>query len=832
MKKRKLKFFLIFILILLTSTFFVFNKIFIEGKVPLSSNLLVSFYNPWALEKIPGWEGGIPNKPVGIDDLRIFYPQRALTSEMLKEGKIPYWNPYNFSGNAHLALSETAVFYPLSVIFIFVSQIDAWIFMTVVQPLIAGLGMYLFLSRIIADKRGVIFGGIIFAFSGVVIVRAQEGLSVGHTLIWMPYVFYGIESFLNKGRIRYLFISLTTLVFSFLSGWFQFFFYIYSLSFLYLFIRGGFYFRNNFKTKKILAFSVFAFLPFLVLYQLIPALQMLNLSPRSLGNYDNLVLHLMPLQHLITFILPDFFGNPGSYNFFGRSEYKESVLYIGLIPFVFSLFAFKIWKKNILIRFFGILVIASIILGTDNFLANIILRIPFPIISSFLPNRIFLISTFSLTVLAAFGLEYFLAAYKKFSFNQMRFPLLLIITTLSSAVLYVGASLMVNHLVSAQVAGLIKLPFPIDMIQVLIWNLGLVSEEWQSMVQFKNLIIPILIMCMFLASLNFRKKMSKNALFFIIISLTVLPQVYFAQKYLTFSEREFIFPKNRLISYLQDNISLDRFISIGDGYIQSNFLQYFNLYTPDGVSSMYLNRYGELIAYVKNEGRNIVNVQRIETRIEPKVEEIFLGSNTHVLRFMQIDGIRYVITSKDEDFFDKKYDPDNTDSSFKLLWEDATWAVFEFRDVLPRIFWTNNFIIEKEDKKILQNIFSQTHDPRTIILEKDPLINYDKNGSGRIELLEYTPNSITLISSSEVDGLVYISDNYFPDFKAKVNDEDVEILRANYTFRAIPVSKGNNKIHIYYDGRLVGYTFLFGFICLIVMILFSVLLIRKKVFSF
>ena len=161
---------LFFLFIISFLTFVIFRPVFLENKIPFNSNLLASFFNPWAQEKFPGWEVGIPNKPVGKDDIWIFYPQRAFTNSLLKNGEIPFWNPYSFSGNYHLGLSETAVFYPLNFLFLLFSQIDVWTFLILIEPIIIGLGMYLFLKRIVRDERSAVLGALAFAFSGIVIV--------------------------------------------------------------------------------------------------------------------------------------------------------------------------------------------------------------------------------------------------------------------------------------------------------------------------------------------------------------------------------------------------------------------------------------------------------------------------------------------------------------------------------------------------------------------------------------------------------------------------------------------------------------------------------------
>lgn len=245
----KVKGLLFFLLIVSLLTSVLFWRVIIQNKIPFNANLLASFYNPWAQEKFIGWEHGIPNKPTAKDDLWIFYPQRTFTTSVLKNWEIPFWNPYSFSGNYHLGLSETAVFYPLNFLFLIFPQIEVWIFLTIIEPIIAGVGMYLFLKRMVLREKSAILGALAFAFSGIVIVRTVEGLSVGHTLIWMPYVFWGIESFFQTKKVRFLFPILLSLFFSLLAGWFQFTFYIFVFSLIYALYKLYFYSKGQTKTK-------------------------------------------------------------------------------------------------------------------------------------------------------------------------------------------------------------------------------------------------------------------------------------------------------------------------------------------------------------------------------------------------------------------------------------------------------------------------------------------------------------------------------------------------------------------------------------------------------
>ncbi len=800
----------------------IFKPLFLQGKIPFPSNLLASFYSPWAQEKFPGWETGIPNKPIGIDDLRIFYPQRSLTTEIFKKMEIPLWNPYSFSGNTQLGLSETAVFYPLSAIFLILPQLPSWILLILIQPVLASIGTYLFLNLLFKEKKAVLFGAITFGFCGVVTVRMVEGLSVGHTLIWLPFVIYGIEAFLQKHKLRYLLVSLLALVCSLLSGWFQFAFYIYAFSFLYAFFR--IFNRSLFKIEKknLLVFIPFIILPLVTLYQIIPALQMLLASPRGINTYNIVSPHLMPWQHIFTYLFPDLWGNPGSYNFFGRSEYKESILYIGLIPIFLALMSLYKFKSSRLVKFFSISSVVALVLGINNPLSDLIIRLPIPIVSSFLPNRIFLIASFSLSILSAFGLNYLLSEYKTIAKKKYLIVLGIMFCLIAVVDVYEVIVLFMSKILESS--------FYINTLKHSIWQIGLITSESQMLVQFKNIIVPNLIFLSLLVSmvLFIKQKFNPFIFFVLILLVTIGGQIYFAQKYIAFSQREFVFPQNEVFTYLQKNAGINRFITSGEGYIASNFPLFYRLYSPDGVSSMYVNRYGELVAYVQSQGKSMKGVPRIETRIDPLSREFFALDNKYLLRFMQIDGIKYVVKLRTE----KESTGINTNgnNSFRLVWQNNIWQIFEFKDVLPRIFWTSNYEVIKNDSALLSRLFDSKFNPNTVLLEKNTTIKVDSNTTGTVKLLVYSPNTIKLETHSNGNGFIYLSDNYFPDFKVKIDGKQGEILRANYSFRAIPIVAGDHEVILYYDSTGVKFEFMIAVVVVLASVLGVVVLIKRKFF--
>lgn len=782
---QKIKFnFLFFLIALLIFTFIFFSQVFLKNQIPFSANLLASFFSPWSQEKFNSWEGGIPNKPIGKDDLLIFYPQRTFSNQLLKNAEIPLWNPYSFSGNYHLGLSETAVFYPLNILFLFFSQVNVWTFLIIIQPVISGLGMFLFLRKLKLTEKSTILGSLAFAFSGIIMVRSVEGLSVGHTLIWIPYVFWGIQSFFESKKIRFLWVIFFSLIFSLLSGWFQYTFYIYIFSFIYSIYKLLQLDKKAWKKQWTIFLPFMAFI-FASLFHTLPAYQVLLDSPRqSIEGHIFSHLHLMPFFHVFTFIFPDFWGNPAVYNYFGKSEYKESILFIGIIPLLFSVVTlFK--KKNKQELFFLISTIFSFVLAIDNPISRFILSFSIPVFSSFLPNRIFLITTFSLCVLAASGFDYL--QKKESDFKLVIKSLLCLFLTAAGIFAFFVLRIINNFSILNKVN-----------------NAG-INTSIES-VQLRSSILPFgfLIMSIFVFII-FKKRYEKNIFFFIVIVILFFQSFLFGQKYLPFSNRQFLYPNHQIFDYLQKHQDLDRFMSIGSGHIAPNIPLQFNLFSPEGVGSMYPLRYGEFVRYMKLGSLGISDKVAFDLEIYPK--DFFQPKNPRLFRFLELSSTKYIVVDK-KSLRESEVLPSS--DIFSMLWENEKWQIFKFKQSMPRFFVTGQYQIIRDKKKILQSIFSKEFNREKVIIEENPGFE-SKPAKGKVEIRKYSPNEIILKVFSNEQSLIYLSDNYSKAFRVFIDNHEGKILRANYTFRAIPVPQGEHKIVIFFDNKLliIGFVNLF-----------------------
>jgi uncharacterized membrane protein YfhO len=110
------------------------------------------------------------------------------------------------------------------------------------------------------------------------------------------------------------------------------------------------------------------------------------------------------------------------------------------------------------------------------------------------------------------------------------------------------------------------------------------------------------------------------------------------------------------------------------------------------------------------------------------------------------------------------------------------------------------------DAVVVERLLSEQFDPRSTVLLPGPLpsgIDVQPDPQGSVTWENREVDRYTLNVTTDRPALLVITDNYYPAWNAEIDGEEVPILRANYTFRAVPVSAGTHEIRFYYDsGRL------------------------------
>jgi len=796
---------------------FIYREVIFDGKILFPSNFLAQFYSPWVTQKFSGWENGIPHKPIGDDQIRIFYPSRELTNTMFKKKSIPLWNPYIFSGTPHIADFQSAVFYPLNILYFFLPQIYAWEILLFIQPIMAAFFMYLFLRFFKLERGALWLGAISFGFSGFMIVWSQENVVVGQAALWLPLCLFGIEGYIRTKKRWYYLVCVLSHAFCFLAGFFQVTFYIFVFSFFYGIFRAKILEREFKKNTLFVLISVYLFALFLSGAQLFPSIEGFFESPRNTTSAWYLFeRYLLPFTHLFNIMVPDIFGNPGAYNFFGRGFYRETILYAGLIPFVFAVYISFKAKSNHIVRFFITAAILSFLLTVDSFITRWLFQLPLPFLPTFLPSRILIIATFSIATLSAFGFSKWIRQKDK---NELRFMTYLF-SIFYIALLLIAAYATVMLLNYDNISHFKRLN---DYIIIH----GSLPTKINILVLLKNLILPFTMLSLLSAMLLTKKMLNLSILG--IVVLTMFGQFYLLNKYLAIGEPEFLYPENAVLSFLQSKNSLDRFISLRQP-MQENISTYTRVYSAEGVNPIFSRRYAELLYAVKNNGKITSDIPRVEARLSELGDKENPFEDNRRLRLLSLLGIKYVL------YFDD-HNPKNSNANefspnlFKPVWRHGNWYGLEYADAFPRVFLANNIIVQNNPQKILDVIFDPKTDLlNTVLLEENPVeiknSKLDKPSISSVSIKSYEPQKVEIKTKTDKPQMLFLSDNYYPGWKAYIDNGETKIYRANYTFRSIYLPEGSHKVTFKYEP--MSFKIGFGISVVSVAAILVIIVIRKN----
>jgi hypothetical protein len=126
-------------------------------------------------------------------------------------------------------------------------------------------------------------------------------------------------------------------------------------------------------------------------------------------------------------------------------------------------------------------------------------------------------------------------------------------------------------------------------------------------------------------------------------------------------------------------------------------------------------------------------------------------------------------------------------------------SVYEFSD-LPRARLVADAVVLPDDQAV-PHMLSPDFDPaRQVVLSDPPPI--DLAGGevvGSVEWIERHNNNMRLRVSADRPAVLVLADNWFPAWKARVGNEEVPVLRANHSLRAVPITAGEHTVEFYYE---------------------------------
>lgn len=762
-----------------------FYKIFL-GLIPLPADLIVGVYYPWLSYKW-GYILGIPvHNPLLSDAVALFFPLKTLAVDLVMKGQLPLWNPYMFGGYPLFASIQLGLLFPTMIFYIFFSPPIAWTIQTMTQPLFACLFMYLFLRHLNLNRIPSIFGSISFGFGGFILIWLEWNTQAT-TSMFLPILILLEDKYLISKKLRWGILLSILLCLQIFAGYLPIISFTLIALIIWYFLRS----KQHIKDLKMFYFILLGIALSSIL--LFPAIELLLLSQR-IGESN--ISDALPLsQSLLHLIVPDFFGNIATLNFWGKDP-QASSLYTGVITVIFSLVGIKNWKR-LEVKFAMLLLLFSLLISIANPLSIFLYKLGIWGNTSLTMNKTFFLINFSFAILGAYGLS-----------SIHNYPKL----TLRSAiwVLSIILGILIGLLISHQV--LIKTHTLPSYSQVAIEN-GLKNIS----TSLRNIVLPFSVTLTVLAMIFIQNKFKDLHIIchLVFIFILIFELFHFGQKYNTFSSPRLIFPDTPITKYLEKYPN-DRFIA-EQNTLSSDMWVPYRISSIAGYDGAYPLNVAKLLAVSDEGGADATPMPRwvvlhnLNSKILDETNSRFI-----VVAKRDIKGN----ISQNGALYNYFQTP-----KYKQVFSDKEVVILENKQSFPRVYLTKK-VIKASDKETLNLMLNENFSTTSASIS-----DFNWNNPTH-ESLDYSLNyekidnsSILIKTKSNTDAYLVLLDTFYPGWRALIDGKETLIHRTNYNFRGILLPKGIHNVEFIYAPKSFEYGLLFSAASLLIIL---GLLIRSK----
>lgn len=733
--------------------------------------------------KMSPWNVSAPNRVdvywnvLAWDSNAEYLPSRAFLGRALRSGEIPLWNPYQFSGYPFLADMLSAALYPPNLLYAVLPPAIALGILAALHLLAAGIFTFLFLRGLQLSRSASTFGAIAFMLSGFSVAWLELPVFIS-VAAWLPLTLHLSRLAHERKSIYYASGAGLSVAMSLLGGHPQVAFYSMMTVGLY-WVYLGISQRKEVSIWTAIALGIVTFGVGLALAspQLLPMLELASLSHRGVqpptpAGYAAYVRLAMPIGHLITVLIPDFFGNPSKGTYWGYNEYTEYCSYVGIFTLLLIPFAFTRRKDGARqpVWFFGALGLLGILmaLGTD---VNKLFYYHIPgFTKAGSPARVLFLFVFAASVLAAFGMDRIMERGREKS------------SVSGKGVLFVGLGILIAcgwllRIILSQMTGDVMLA---DLLQQR-------AQEIKMFAAFFVLGLGVLLLIQ-------SRKLSRPLGIVLVVGMLCADMISFGYSYNATCTQAEAYPPTQLTDFLKKDADYSRMMPLNDQWslreiphavLPPNSAMMYGLYDVSGYDSLYPRAYKALVdAASGQESCPRENGNMIFAR-NP-------GSPVYDLL-----GVRWVISRKLVENARK------IDGCYVYRNDEACPRAFivhgleytEESDLLARltsghVSLRNTALVTFDDASgIISKVFSEETDdtPRKT------------GGTDYVKITRYMCNTVDIEATAGKEGYLILTDQYYPGWECTVDGKFTPIMRVDYDFRGVPLKPGAHKVRFSYE---------------------------------
>lgn len=717
-----------------------------------------------------------------------FFPWFMEYAKAVKHFTLPYWAPNMACGFPLVAEGQIGAFYPINLLMFFLlPPMVAYSYGVALHFMLGGIFMYIFCRKIGLEGLAAIVPAILFMFASPY-AGCFSNIASLKVLCWFPLTLYIICLSFEKNKPHILIFSGVVMGIQLLAGAPQMAFYSIAFSalyFIFLVARAKGIGRANY----FLAFFVSFIIALVVcLPQLLEARTLIDLSNRSTRDISFAVARSFFPAGILTLVFPS------------TMAAFDGMMYIGILPLAFSIFAIFYSKKNKHYYFLITLFVISLFcaFGRYNPLYTAFLKI----IKFYLfriPSKFLFFSAFSLIVLSGMGLQEVLKSADERRRNGLNIISLavLIFSTLSllliniflrvwkDGILSFAKGYLVNHFYNP---ALHRYPIQhyMDKLQSLYQNtLGIISfSDTHICIQLLLLIVSVILVAIY------AKKIIRRDIFNgLFVGIVLVDLIFFSSIGPGFRgnlmEYSDAVKNTEEIEFLKKDKSLYRvyqFQMDGPGdMLKPNMNMYFGVDNIGVYSPLVFKRYMDLLG-------PLGCVDDSTGYSETSKDELYKS-----IRLLGMLNVKYIITDKEI-----------ASKDLELVYETGNGVkVFLNKMALPRAFIVSKIEAIENDDEILSFMKGDKFDPSEIAVteglhDRAGVMSGSSDGAYAANVEKYTENTVLIRTRSGAPGLLVLSDYYYPGWRCYLDGKAVDILRVNYILRGVYLPKGDHEVRFEY----------------------------------
>lgn len=708
-----------------------------------------------------------------------FYPFRFIWVETVRDGNFPFWNPYIKCGVPLFATVQPAVLYPLSLLYLLLPLDLAFNWTIILHFFLAAVFTYMLMRELGASTQGALAAAVAFLFSGY-LISVHNLLNTLLSVSWYPLVIFCGYRLVHRGQARWAVASGVSLCWMFLGGGVEIvFFTLASLLALCLYpqlLPASP--EQNYPSLQyrlaLLGLAVILFLG-LAMVELVPFLEFYRHSDRYGGvSVEQAMRWSLAPQDLIYFLLPDLYGSRTSPEQYWKFQNYLKTIYMGPLPFILAgiYFVRRGTKGFPLLVVLGVALVFA--LGRHTPLYPFFYN-HFPLFASVrYPAKFLFIFIFYLCLAAGFGLD--LVTER---FTERRRPASVYQWLIVAVVLVLAGMYLATRFAPERVTGL-----------ALHWWGGLLAPSFHPRIlhNFSRLLV-VTIFALIIIFFGLRPKLGWTGGHLLLLLLTLdlfLGNRGFAYKL----DATKFHAKTDIIRTLEADSELFRL------YVLPEVEKVEVVINPSYEDHHRIRK--ESLAVDLMMEHHLFDIRGYNVPVQPRYEKVIGLINSNSLAKMKtlLDmlNVKYVLA------------PGSIELPGYAMVQGGpgTSRLYVNNNYLPRAFLVKKFRVLQSDKDFALAVTDPNFNPRQMLLiEKVPVsaLALGKEPTRpdhkpEVKVVSYENNRILLEVSTPEAAFLFMSEAYYPGWKAYVDGRQEEILRANYAFRAIPVGPGTHRVEV------------------------------------